>query len=58
MIDRYKKYGFLFQELVHRDFTKKYKRTALGICLSERTLSTPSAAGYASHADPLLCYRN
>ena len=31
MIDRYKKYGFLFQELVHRDFTKKYKRTALGI---------------------------
>lgn len=31
MIDRYKKYGFLFQELVHRDFIKKYKRTALGM---------------------------
>ena len=31
MLKRYKKYSFLFQELVHRDFTKKYKRTALGI---------------------------
>lgn len=31
MVDRLKKHGFLFQELVHRDFTKKYKRTALGI---------------------------
>lgn len=31
MLERYKKYSFLFQELVHRDFTKKYKRTALGI---------------------------
>lgn len=31
MIERYKKYSFLFQELIHRDFTKKYKRTALGI---------------------------
>ena len=31
MIEQYKKYSFLFQELVHRDFTKKYKRTALGI---------------------------
>jgi len=31
MLERYKKYKFLFEELVHRDFTKKYKRTALGI---------------------------
>ena len=31
MLERYKKYQFLFEELVRRDFTKKYKRTALGI---------------------------
>lgn len=31
MLKRYKQYKFLFEELVHRDFTKKYKRTALGI---------------------------
>lgn len=29
-----KKYGFLFQQLVHRDFTKKYKRTAFGMAWS------------------------
>ena len=29
-----KKYQFLFYELVHRDFTKKYKRTMLGIAWS------------------------
>jgi len=34
MLERYKKYSFLFHELVHRDFTKKYKRTALGIAWS------------------------
>lgn len=28
------KYRFLFEELVHRDFTKKYKRTALGLAWS------------------------
>lgn len=31
MLERFRRYSFLFQELVHRDFTKKYKRTALGI---------------------------
>jgi len=31
IIDRFRKYGFLFEELVKRDFKKKYKRTALGI---------------------------
>lgn len=31
MFNRYRKYKFLFEELVHRDFTKKYKRTFLGI---------------------------
>jgi ABC-type polysaccharide/polyol phosphate export permease len=30
MIERYKKYKFLFSVLVHRDFNKKYKRTVLG----------------------------
>ena len=25
---------FLFQQLVHRDFTKKYKRTVLGVAWS------------------------
>ncbi len=29
-----KKHQFLFQELVHRDFTQKYKRTVLGIAWS------------------------
>lgn len=31
IIDKLKKHQFLFQQLVHRDFTKKYKRTVLGI---------------------------
>lgn len=31
MFKKYQKYKFLFEELVHRDFTKKYKRTFLGI---------------------------
>ena len=31
---RIQKYHFLFQQLVHRDFTKKYKRTVLGIAWS------------------------
>lgn len=34
VFQRLKKYQFLFQELVHRDFTKKYKRTVLGIAWS------------------------
>lgn len=34
VIQRLKKNKFLFQELVHRDFTKKYKRTILGIAWS------------------------
>jgi len=34
VVDRLKKYGFLFEELVKRDFKKKYKRTALGILWS------------------------
>lgn len=29
-----KKHQFLFQQLVHRDFTKKYKRTVLGVAWS------------------------
>ncbi|MCI8477022.1 MAG: ABC transporter permease [Oscillospiraceae bacterium] len=32
--DKLHKYRFLFEELVHRDFTKKYKRTALGMAWS------------------------
>lgn len=31
IIRKLKKHRFLFQQLVHRDFTKKYKRTVLGI---------------------------
>lgn len=34
IIQKYKKHQFLFQELVHRDFTKKYKRTVLGMAWS------------------------
>lgn len=30
-LDQYKKYEFLFSELVKRDFKKKYKRTVLGM---------------------------
>lgn len=33
-LQKLKKHQFLFQELVHRDFTKKYKRTVLGIAWS------------------------
>ena len=33
-IQKLRKNGFLFQQLVHRDFTKKYKRTVLGIAWS------------------------
>lgn len=31
MFHKLKKYRFLFEELVKRDFKKKYKRTALGM---------------------------
>ena len=31
MFNKLKQYGFLFNELVKRDFTKKYKRTILGM---------------------------
>lgn len=34
MINKIKQYRFLFEELVKRDFTKKYKRTVLGILWS------------------------
>lgn len=34
MIDKMKKYQFLFEELVKRDFKKKYKRTVLGMAWS------------------------
>lgn len=34
MLTKLKKYQFLFEELVHRDFTKKYKRTLLGMAWS------------------------
>lgn len=33
-LQKLKKNSFLFRELVHRDFTKKYKRTVLGIAWS------------------------
>lgn len=33
-VDKVKQYHFLFEELVKRDFTKKYKRTALGMLWS------------------------
>ncbi len=34
MLERMKKYQFLFEELVKRDFAKKYKRTVLGMAWS------------------------
>ena len=34
MLERIKKYQFLFEELVKRDFKKKYKRTVLGMAWS------------------------
>lgn len=34
MINRFKQYHFLFEELVNRDFKKKYKRTVLGMVWS------------------------
>lgn len=34
MLQKYKQYQFLFSELVKRDFTKKYKRTILGMAWS------------------------
>ena len=34
LLERFKKYKFLFEELVKRDFTKKYKRTVLGMAWS------------------------
>ena len=34
LIERFKKYKFLFEELVKRDVTKKYKRTVLGMAWS------------------------
>ena len=34
LLDRYRRYRFLFEELVKRDFKKKYKRTVLGMAWS------------------------
>ena len=34
MVEKIRRYRFLFEELVKRDFTKKYKRTALGMLWS------------------------
>jgi len=34
VLNKYKQYHFLFEELVKRDFTKKYKRTILGMAWS------------------------
>ena len=31
MVQKMRKYRFLFEELVKRDFKKKYKRTVLGM---------------------------
>ena len=36
MLEKIKRYQFLFTELVKRDFTKKYKRTMLGMAWSMR----------------------
>ena len=34
MIEKLKRHQFLFEELVKRDFKKKYKRTVLGMAWS------------------------
>ena len=34
MLEKYRKYKFLFKQLVKRDFTRKYKRTVLGMAWS------------------------
>lgn len=34
ILKKWRKHQFLFQQLVHRDFTKKYKRTVLGVAWS------------------------
>lgn len=34
ILQKMRKHQFLFQQLVHRDFTKKYKRTVLGVAWS------------------------
>lgn len=34
MLQKYLRYQFLFEELVKRDFKKKYKRTVLGMAWS------------------------
>lgn len=34
ILQKVRKHQFLFQQLVHRDFTKKYKRTVLGVAWS------------------------
>ena len=34
MLEKYKRHQFLFEELVKRDFKKKYKRTVLGMLWS------------------------
>lgn len=34
VLQKLKKHQFLFQQLIHRDFTKKYKRTVLGVAWS------------------------
>ena len=34
IFDKLRKQGFLFSELVKRDFKKKYKRTVLGMAWS------------------------
>ena len=34
ILKKMRKHQFLFQQLVHRDFTKKYKRTVLGVAWS------------------------
>ena len=34
MLKKYTRYRFLFEELVKRDFKKKYKRTGLGMLWS------------------------
>ena len=45
MLYKLKQYEFLFEELVKRDFKKKYKRTVLGLAWSRLVESCFSSAG-------------
>ena len=44
MLNRLKRHQFLFEELVKRDFKKKYKRTVLGMAWRSSPTSTSPPA--------------